>query len=529
MRSIFQPGFMYSHDSLWHVERIQNIFSLVPHQFPVRWSPTLDNGYGIPLFNFAYPAPYYLGAFFMFLGLGPIKTYYALLFLAYFLGGVGVYLLGRRNRLLGFTAAILYLLTPYQLLDIFVRGALGEVVALGLIPWVILSYQNISRSGKISWYSPLPMALLFLSHNFYAYLFTGLLTFFVIFLYRNRLKIIFSHLFSVLLSSFFLLPAFFEKSNLLITQTANNQFTSHFVYPAQLIYSKWIYLGSVIGNSPNEMSFQLGIANLVIGLVALGYFIYLALKHSLNTKILVYLTLLAFAIFMTLPQSILFWFHLPLISSLQFPWRFIGPTAVLFTLLFLELGQVFYRTHRKAFQIFAIILVAISLFNTRNYHRPVKWMTDDEFLTLHYEYAGKNTTAHRDELVPRWAPVERWQPEGSSLQVSDGVETRNLEEDLYRVSFLATAPDNSSQAIYYKNYFPSWEGHVDSAMILLSPSKSGEIIIPLSEGEHTYTIEIVNTPIAKLGNLISVVSLLLLTLSSYWLSKLLRHFPRNQK
>jgi len=235
LRSIFHPGFMYSHDSFWHVERLINITSLIPTQFPVRWSPTLDHGYGIPLFNFTYPAAYYLGAIFMYLGLGPVKSYYLLLLLAYFAGGLGIFMLARRRPIVGVFAALLYLITPYQFLDIFVRGALGEVFALGLIPWVILVLENLSQTGRFKWYTSLPFALLILSHNFYAYLFLGLLTFFTLAFYRHKLLIFLSLFYSMCLSAFFLLPAFMEKSFLLVAQEKAHTYTAHFVYNAQLI------------------------------------------------------------------------------------------------------------------------------------------------------------------------------------------------------------------------------------------------------------------------------------------------------
>lgn len=166
IKSVFHPGFMYSHDSLWHVERIQNMFSLLPTQFPVRWSPSLDNGYGVPLFNFTYPAPYYLGAALMYLGFGPIKSYDLIILSFYLLGGIGVYCLGSKKPWIGVSAAILYLFTPYQFLDIFVRGALGEIVALGLMPWVILSYERVSQSGKLHWFTSPFSTLIFISQFF---------------------------------------------------------------------------------------------------------------------------------------------------------------------------------------------------------------------------------------------------------------------------------------------------------------------------------------------------------------------------
>lgn len=517
LRSIFHPGFMYSHDSLWHVQRLQNMVSLLPAQFPVRWSPTLDNGYGIPLFNFAYPAPYYLGAVFMFLGLGPVKAYYVLLFLSYFAGGVGVYFLAKK-RVIGLIAALLYLLTPYQFLDIFVRGALGEVVALGLIPWVILCYQQISRTGRIAWYSPLPFAVLLISHNFYAYLFAGMLAVITIFFYQNKLKILITFLLSLALSAFFILPALQEKSFLLISQAQNQQFSDHFVYPQQLLYSTWSYFGSVIGENPSEMSFQLGVANIVVLVSAMIYAILQLLKRAISRPLFAYISLTLFVIFMTTSYSSWFWQHLPLISSLQFPWRFLGLAAILNTLLYLELSKEIAPMQYPKFILFSLLLVAVALFNTRNYYRPVKWLNESEFLSLHYEYVGKNTTAHRDELVPRWAAVERHLPP-VTLIVSNGAEVTSTQESDLGLTFVATAPGVTSSAIYHRNYYPMWHLTIDGKNAPLEPTSTGEITFPLQPGERKYELYLASTPTQQLGNVISLFSPFLIFAVVYQSSK----------
>ena len=509
LQSLFQSGFMYSHDSLWHVERIQNISTLIPEQFPVRWSPTLDNGFGIPLFNFAYPAPYYLGAVFMFLGLGTIKAYYTLIFLSYFLGGVGVYLLGHRHRFIGITASLLYLLAPYQFLDIFVRGALGEVVALGLFPWIILSYQQLSKSGKLRWYSSVPMALLLLSHNFYAYLFSGLMAFLTLTFYKHRLKIILSYLFSLALSAFFLLPAFFERSYLLIAQAVDYGFEAHFVFPPQLLYSPWSYLGSLPGNNQTEMSYQLGLASLLVLALSLIYLLTRIVRRQLPRRLTVLTLAFFFVIFMTLPSSLWFWHSLPLVSSLQFPWRFLGLATILIPLIYLSLAKLLAPKKPRLFLIFSLTLVLLALVNTRNYHRPVQWLSGDEFLALHYEYVGKTTTAHRDELVPRWATKERWK-NGPSLIVDDGVELRDLTESAYQTSFWATSPDSELRAISARNYYPSWYATRDGEPLLISPSDTGEVIIPLTDGEHYYQLALASTRVATFANFLSLFSLAIL-------------------
>src|SRR5205823_13502119 len=71
----FHPGYFPTHDGEWAVVRLGDMFrSLRDHQFPVRYSGYLNFNYGYPLFNFEYPAPYYIGILFHFLHIGFVDT-----------------------------------------------------------------------------------------------------------------------------------------------------------------------------------------------------------------------------------------------------------------------------------------------------------------------------------------------------------------------------------------------------------------------------------------------------------------------
>ncbi len=504
LKALFHPGLMYSHDSLWHVQRLQNMATEIGSQFPVRWSPSLDHGYGIPLFNFTYPLPYYLGALMMFAGLGPIAPYNLLLFLSYFMGGLGILMLGRAKPLYGLIAALLYLLSPYWFLDIFVRGALGEVMALGLIPWVFLTLQGISRSGRLAWYAPIPLALLFLAHNFYGFLFAGLLVFFTATLYKHKRLVFTSLLLSLGLAAFFVVPALAEQPQLLISQAASLGYKDHFLSLTDLIATTWGYLGSSPGHSSGEMSYQLGIAGIVVLVIALAF----------TRRLLIYLIPVVFSILLTLPLSTWLWTHLPLVASLQFPWRFVGVVIAIIPLIYLDLAQVIVKGKKEtSFRIFSLLLIVLALWNTSTYKSPSKWLTDSEFLTLHYEYMGQTTTAYRSELVPKYAPVERFNPidpnlvAGTRLALREGsAQITEAVETPLSLRFSASA-DSASEALWYRNYYPSWSATMDGNKITLTPSETGEILVSLAPGSHDYTIVLESTMIARLANLISILSL----------------------
>ena len=110
IKSIFLGVWFSSHDGIFHVLRVDELFKMLKLGFfPVRWGLDLDNGYGVPIFNFVYPGPYYLAAIFKFFG---ISTFWALKLIMvgfYLIGGIFVFLIFRkRNWWLAILAALIY-------------------------------------------------------------------------------------------------------------------------------------------------------------------------------------------------------------------------------------------------------------------------------------------------------------------------------------------------------------------------------------------------------------------------------------
>src|SRR5438309_1338641 len=119
-------GYFPTHDGEWAIVRLGDMFrSLRDHQFPVRYSGYLNFGYGYPLFNFTYPAPYYVGVLFHFLKFGFVDTVKLLFALSVFVSAIGMYLLSNeiwKNRFSGVISAIFYIYFPYRIVDLYARG-----------------------------------------------------------------------------------------------------------------------------------------------------------------------------------------------------------------------------------------------------------------------------------------------------------------------------------------------------------------------------------------------------------------------
>jgi hypothetical protein len=105
----------------------------------------------------------------------------------------------------------------------------------------------------------------------------------------------------------------------------NYAFGQHFVYFSQLLSPLWDYGYSGPGLE-DGMAFQLGAVTLV--LVAFGGWRVLAGRFPHRGTALFFLAATALLVWLMSPAAQFLWHVLPIASLVQFPWRFLGLTAV---------------------------------------------------------------------------------------------------------------------------------------------------------------------------------------------------------
>lgn len=127
-------------DGLFHLHRVRALAEALRWGvlYP-RWFPDFAFGYGYPVLNFYAPAFYYPPALLHLAGLDILTAVRVTLAVAYALSGIGMYALLRRwtRPAPALFGAILYLVYPYHLYDLFVRGALPEFVAFLWPPLIV--------------------------------------------------------------------------------------------------------------------------------------------------------------------------------------------------------------------------------------------------------------------------------------------------------------------------------------------------------------------------------------------------------
>lgn len=323
-----------------------------------RWAPDFTFGFGYPFFNIYAPGAFFVGEFLHLAGFDFVTATKIVFGLAIILSGPAMF--GFVKRLTNsiqaaFLAGLVYVYVPYHIVDIYVRAALAELVALIFLPLTLWGFYeavvNPSRKSLVA--AALAYGAMHFTHNGIALLFTPVLIAWILFLMvvklRQRHKPFFTRrmvpdglrlaavpffgaLLGVGLASIFVLPAVLEYQGVRTDQWLANyyDYTNHFAYLFQVFSPFW---GFGISNAGprDEMSFQLGVVPSLLAIFA----IYSILKNAngLRRIWIFFLGLTLLTVTLMLPFSLPLWEALRLVTFAQFPWRLLTLTNVSLAIL----------------------------------------------------------------------------------------------------------------------------------------------------------------------------------------------------
>lgn len=529
--ALFQPGFFRAHDYV-HGARIAEMSkALTEGHFPVRWSQNFGYGFGMPLFEFYAPLPFYVGSFFYLTGIDLILSV-KLLFLIANLGSLfGAYLLGK--ELFGYRGGVLlsaaFTLAPYRAVNLFVRGAISEAWGIMALPWIILGIIQTTKSSSKKGFLILTLGLvtLMLSHNLTTMMFVPLSFIYAlgyIFIFQQKTKeslkkiarVISSYILAIGLSSFYLIPAFIEKKFTQIDTIIGGYFhySNHFLYIRQFLIPNWGYGGSGWGPDDN-ISFFLGFGQIISLFIALlvGAFLvkkFIKNKSQNNRQNLLHLALIGFllavSLFMTLLKSQWAWDNLPLLNYIQFPWRFLA-TAVLFlaiiTALVLKLlNSVLIRT------VYFVVIYLIIIIGNFYYFRPEKMM--DNPYDLYYGDEGK-IRAEMSGVLKDYIPIQM-NYEGDILrtqfeQFKLPENTETILNDTHQKIYSFNLATSQSISFPIAN-FPNWTVEIDGQQTTSQTDQSGLLTAYIPAGKHTVGIRFANSTVRNIADLTSLAALI---------------------
>ncbi|MFH1289382.1 MAG: 6-pyruvoyl-tetrahydropterin synthase-related protein, partial [Patescibacteria group bacterium] len=516
--ALTKPGYFSMHDDIQVMRLFEMERCFKDGQIPCRWVPDMGAGYGHPLFNYHPVFPYYLGMIFRLFGLSFLVTAKILFFLSFLLSAVFMYFLAKEffGKWAGMTAGVFYILAPYYALDVYVRGALTEAWAISFFPLILWGIYKLVKTNKFSYLllNIFSLTVLFLSHNIMIMIFSPIALIWGIYwaIQAKKIKRIFSlgvaFLWAVGLSAFFLLPAFFEKSLVTIGQQNSGyyNFRDHFATLRQLFIDRsWGYGPSRIGPD-DDLSFQLGWPYWQLVIVAFGAFLWQLKDKKFFRPLAFFLALFSIAIFMTHAKSVFLWQGIPLLSFVQFPWRFLAIAMLASSFIVGALVGIFKRVHWQI--LLALILVSGTLFLNLGYFYPQKYdlqMTDSQ--KLNDEEWQIQSRATLSDYVPVGvktmpagiAPENPWIIEGEAKIT--GFQKRS---NFWRFTVEVIGRQDVVVEVPVFD-FSVWQIFVDSQETAYQVNpETGLIQVKVPVNKRTVTGWLKDTPLRKMANTLSL-------------------------
>jgi len=503
-----KPGYFPTHDGEWAVVRLSDMFrELRDFQIPPRYSGDLNFGYGYPLFNFVYPLPYYLGLVIHFFGLGFVDSIKSLFFLSVPLSAFFMFLASKKvwkNTQAGLISAILYAYFPYRIVDLYVRGSLGESLAFVLFPLIMFLFLNISGEKKDYFFVPLAslsLGLLIMTHNIMAVFFGIILLVFIIYSLFSNKKLIKQYLVFIFLglgiSSFFFFPALLEKKNVLLSIIPIADRNIYFASLKQLILPKW---GYGVPTEASGFSYQLGISYILVFLLSVWFFFTNLFKHKLKRDYLIPLLILIvlFIMLMFKPTKIL-WENVPLLSEINYPWTLLGPLGFLISLL-----AGFLAIKKGLIKIVVLMLTIFTIVMVFPYAKPNYFVNrgDSFYLT------NLATTTSSNELMPLWVKNHPKTNVGEKVEIlkNEG----KIEIVKNRSNEIKFNVDLEEASIVRINtiYYPGWIVRDEDGKIFSPDYKNdyGVMDIRLDKGKNFVKASFEETNLRLVADIISVLS-----------------------
>ncbi len=501
-----------------------------------RWAADMVFGYGYPLWLILAPIPFFAGEAFHLVGLDFVSAVKLVDGLAFLGAALTMFLFASRvlrNKNAALVAAIAYAYIPYHLVDLYVRAAQAELVALVFPPLIFWAFHRLAETRRVRHIAiaALAYAGLILAHIQSAFLFTPVIGLYILWLVAQEggrqpvvggqtrwfaaLRLLMPAAGALALAlgiaAIFLLPILFEQRYLTSDPLIGGFFNyrKHFLNVSQLLSPFWGYgYAGEYGN--DQFSLQLGLMPTLLALVALWA---LAQTRASRASIVFFVTVVAATIFAMLPVSASLWeMWAGVVAFTQFPWRLLIITT--FALAFLA-GAAMDALGEEARGSAPALAVAL-LFVTASYPYAAPQHTEAMFnLQTQMEFEVKYGELLGDTIWtierPKTSPLVEQYLAGEKLTravaLDEGaqVETLRYGGQSVEARVEARAP---ARVLFYTRYFPGWTAALDGQPIGIEPyGEQGLILARVPAGTHVLRLRFEDTPPRWLGAIISAISL----------------------
>jgi len=546
-----------------------------------RWSPDFAFGYGYPFFIIYGPLASFGGELIHhFLGVGWTATVEVLFALSIIGSALAMYGFVRSwlGRAAGLVAAVAYVYVPYHLVNLYVRAALAESVAMVFLPLILWGARSTVQRPRLASVVGLALAYagLMVTSNLVTLIFTPLLAAYLLVILlaelnadqplrelshqsilpllanatRIALPVVLALLLGLGLSAAFALPALAERKFVNQEQWFGGYYDpfAHFVYPHQLFSSAWGFGISQPGPddiAKGALSYQLGIVPVALAILSL-LVAARARWANVRRELRFFQLLAVILIMLTLPASAWAWRHLPVVGYAQFPWRYLMLATVPLAVL---AGSVTAlrpepETQHPKLRLSTLILVSLLILGSAPYLRvevreptpeqgPVSYAALMRFQRSSDEMTG--ITAWVDpERLPHWSSMAEAYVQGrpvttkvdySKVPQNETLAVHSLELGSAHEEVWFHAGDGQQRVLFNRFWFPGWRAWlldgengqpVQELPVEREEGPLARIVVPLPQGEGYLLLRFEDTPVRQLGKAITTASLVLLLAVVLW-------------
>ena len=331
-------GYQIAHDRAVPYMRVIAIKdALGEGQFPLRWFPEFDGGYGSPYPSFYGMSFYYVAALLDACCVSLGQSVELTAFLTMAVSGLAMFVLARHlwGVPAGLLSAGLYVYAPYHLVDAFVRGAYSELAAFVWFPLIVLSMVLWMEAKHPIWIltGSFCLAGLVLTHNIMPLIFLPSLPILgFAMLGRDTSRTLrrktlagwgMMAALGALLSAFFWLPIVADRQWIRTEYFLQVDYRDEFVGLAKLLTT------SIEHNLTPELGIPL-VIGASCGLLAVG----LSDRTRRTGQLVAVAGLLSLGyIFMMNHRSSFLWSNIAVLHFIQLPWRLLAPITFLLSLM----------------------------------------------------------------------------------------------------------------------------------------------------------------------------------------------------
>ncbi len=480
-----------------------------------RWCTDQALGYGYPTFAFYSPLAYYLAEGFHLAGMDIPSAVKATHAVAFLLGLLGMFRCAELflGPVAGALAALAYAYAPYRLVDMYVRSALAESLALGVAPWALWAFLRLASRPQRARLAGAGFCfgLLLLAHNV-----TGLLCVPVLMALaiagcmgrrHGRLRAAVwctaGGVLGVCLAAMSLLPALLERQYIVEAQWthATYELERHFVYLGQLFIPFWGY-GYAVEGPADGMSFQLGISLLCLAAFGAGAWRRRWLKLGSMSFFI------TACVFLLLPASAPVWGALRPLALVQFPWRLLGPLVLCLALL--SGGAA--RAAKGPAQ--AIVLLCLPVVEGLAYAQPSLLLPAERAsqpvaaVEFELEYPDMRGMTAFAQQYPQDSPKVEAYLAGEPVPLASasvpGATVRTLHHGGHVQAVFVAQPEEG-RVLFFTYYYPGWKATVDGRAVAIEPwGPLALIAVPVPAGEHVVMLRFGETPLRTGADCVSL-------------------------